>query len=89
MGWQDEYKSKFVSPEEAVKIIESGDTVAIPVATEVCALSKALMNRKDELKNVSILLRMPRFDLGWLGRDFGETFNVILDTQPVLPGKRV
>jgi len=88
MGWQDEYKSKFVSPEEAVKIIESGDTVAIPVATEVCALSKALMNRKDELKNVSILLRMPRFDLGWLGRDFGETFNVILDTQPASVGAK-
>jgi len=88
VGWQDEYKRKFVSPEEAVKIIESGDTVAIPVATEACALSKALMNRKDELKNVSILLRMPRFDLGWLGRDFGETFTVILDTQPASVGAK-
>ncbi|TET52107.1 MAG: hypothetical protein E3J53_03990 [Desulfobacteraceae bacterium] len=88
MGWQDEYKRKFVSPEEAVKIIESEDTVAIPVATEACALSKALMNRKDELKNVSILLRMPRFDLGWFGRDFGETFTVILDTQPAGVGAK-
>jgi len=88
VGWQDEYKRKFVSPEEAVKIIESEDTVAIPVATEACALSKALMNRKDELKNVSILLRMPRFDLGWFGRDFGETFTVILDTQPAGVGAK-
>jgi len=82
VSWQNEYKMKCVSPEEAVKIIESGDTMVIPVATEVQALSRALMNREDELKNVKVLIRMPRFDLGWLGGDVSETFNVILDTQP-------
>jgi len=84
MSWQDEYKRKCVSPEKAVKIIESGDTVVIPVATEVQALSGALMGRKDELKDVTVtvLIRMPRYDLGWLGGEFGEAFNVILDTQP-------
>jgi len=77
-----------VSPEEAVKIIESGDAVVIPVATEVQALSRALMNRGNELKNVNVLLRMPRCDLGWLGGDVGDAFNVILDTQPASFGAK-
>lgn len=82
MSWQEEYKRKFVSPEEAVKIVESGDTVVIPVATEARALSRALMNRKNELKNVNVLIRMPQSDLVWFGEDIGDTFNVIFDTQP-------
>jgi len=77
-----------VLPEEAVKIIEPGDTVVIPVATECQALSRALMNRKCELKNVKVLLRMPRYDLGWISGDFGDAFNVILDTQPASFGAR-
>jgi 4-hydroxybutyrate CoA-transferase len=87
VNWQDDYKRKCVPPEEAVKIIQSGDTVIIPVATEVQALSWALMKRNDELKDVTILLRMPRYELGWLG-DIGETFNVIFDTQPASFGAK-
>ena len=88
VSWQDEYKAKCVSPEEAVKIIEPGETVVIPVATEVQSLSRALMNRENELKNVNVLLRMPRFDLGWLGGDVGDAFNIIMDTQPASFGAK-
>ncbi len=86
--WQDEYERRCVSPEKAVTIIESGDTVVIPVATETQALSTALMNRRDELRDITVLLRMPRFDLGWLGGDVGGAFNVILDTQPASFGAK-
>ena len=88
MSWQDEYRGKCVSPEKAVAIIESGETVVIPVATEVQALSRALMNRKDELRDITVLLRMPRFDLGWLGGDVGAAFTVILDAQPASFGAK-
>jgi len=88
VNWKEEYKRKFVSPKQAVKIIESGDTVVIPVATEAQALSRALINRKNELKNVKVLIRMPRFDIGWLSGDFGDTFDVILDTQPAGVGAK-
>ncbi len=81
MNWQDEYKRKFVPPEEAVKDIKSGDTVVIPVDTEPLALSKALMNRSDELENVRVMIRQPRCDLGWISSDFRPAFDVILDTQ--------
>jgi len=88
VSWQEEYKGKYVSPEEAVRVIEPGDTVVIPVGTEVQALSRALMNRRGELRDVTVLLRMPRYDLGWLSGDFAEAFNVILDTQPASLGAK-
>ena len=63
-------------------MIQSGDTVVIPVATEPVNLSMALMKRKDELRDVNIFLRMPRYDLGWLNEDWGKSFKVVIDTQP-------
>ena len=78
MDWQDEYRKKFVSPEEAVKVIKSEDTVLIPINTEPQALSTALMKRKGELKNVKIFIRSPRYDLGWIKGDFGNAFEVHL-----------
>ena len=81
MSWHGEYARKLVSPEEAVKVIKSGDTVAIPIDTEPSTLSKALMERRGELENVTILVRQPRYDLGWFKSDLGRSFNVLLDTQ--------
>ncbi|MFH1651304.1 MAG: acetyl-CoA hydrolase/transferase C-terminal domain-containing protein [Chloroflexota bacterium] len=86
--WQEEYQRKFVSPEEAVKTVKSGDTVLIPVSTEPLALSRALMARAGELKDVQVLLRMPRADVGWLSGDCPDAFNVIIDTQPGGPGAK-
>jgi len=81
MRWQEEYKRKFVSPDEAVKIIKSGDTVVIPIDTQPQALSKALINKNEELEDVTIMIRQPRHDIGWFQDDLGRTFNIILDTQ--------
>jgi len=81
MKRHDDYEGKLVSPDEAVKVVKSGDTVAIPIDTEPRALSKALMDRRGELKHVAILVRQPRSDLGWFEGDFGDSFNVMLDTQ--------
>ncbi len=81
MNWQEEYKRKFVQPEVAVRAIKSGDTVVIPIDTDVQALSTALIQRKSELKNVRVLLRSPGIDLGWLKWDFKPAFDVIIDTQ--------
>ena len=88
MSWKSEYKNKCMSPEEAAGMIASGDTVVIPVATEPVSLSRALINRKNDLTHVNILLRMPRCDFGWLSEDLGESFNVLIDTQPGNVGAR-
>ena len=53
--WREEYQRKLVSPDEAVRCIESGDQVftyaqaAMPVA-----LMEALARRKDELRDVTV-----------------------------------
>lgn len=77
-----------MSPEEAVRVVKSGDTVVIPSETEPQALSTALMNRKDELQNVRVLIREPRYDLGWFTGDFGDAFDVVLDSHPGVPGAK-
>ena len=64
MNFQDEYKQKLVSADEAVKIIKSGDWVDYGWCTGTPdALDKALAKRTDELKDINlrggILLKLP------------------------------
>ena len=55
MKWQDEYKKKLVSGEEAVKAIESGDTVGMPGgSSQPIDVINELGKRKDELTGVTI-----------------------------------
>jgi butyryl-CoA:acetate CoA-transferase len=51
----DEYKSKLVTADEAVKVVKSGDWVDYgSFCGQVRALDKALAKRKDELRDVKI-----------------------------------
>jgi 4-hydroxybutyrate CoA-transferase len=61
MDWQEEYKRKLVAPEEAIKVIKSGDRVVFGMP-DALALGLALAGRADELKGVRIQ--------GGGGRDF-------------------
>src|SRR5246127_692890 len=65
MSWQDEYRRKTVSPEEAVQFIRSNMRVYIhPGCAEPEALAEALMARGPFVKNVEIvhLLTLGRAD---------------------------
>ncbi len=55
MSWMEEYKSKLVSADEAVKVVKSGDLVHYGEFV-MCShvLDAALAKRKDELKAVNI-----------------------------------
>lgn len=54
MSFQDEYKQKLVSADEAVKVVKSGDWVDFAWCTSTPdALDKALAKRTDELKDVN------------------------------------
>ena len=81
VDYQEAYKRKCVTADEAVKVVQSGDMVAIPIDTPVQSLLSALLRRKGELENVTILLRNPRVDLGWLQDDLRPSFHPIIDTQ--------
>jgi butyryl-CoA:acetate CoA-transferase len=64
MNYFEEYKKKLTTPEEAVKVVKSGDWVDYGSFTgQPIALDKALAGRKDELKDVKIrattAVRMP------------------------------
>ena len=65
MDWQEEYKRKVCSVEDAVKLIKSGDRVMIPLMTQPRILPEALVARKDELRNVEVLMASPMRDFGF------------------------
>ena len=62
MRWQEEYKQKLVSAEEAAKAVKSGDTIVIPYRTNTQVIPQAIANRKNQLRNVDIIIGSPRVD---------------------------
>lgn len=72
MDWREEYKRKLTTPEEAVKIIKSGDRVAIGGSIdEPEALPAALWDRREQLNDITIYQLCPMKDYGW-GQPGGE-----------------
>ncbi|MCX7797526.1 MAG: 4-hydroxybutyrate CoA-transferase [Melioribacter sp.] len=54
-AWIKKYNAKITTPEEAVKIIKSGDKIIVqPGCAAPLELINAMVNRKDELYNVEI-----------------------------------
>ena len=75
MDWQEEYKSKLVSAEEAVKVVKSGDRVAVGGSIdEPIFLAEALFARRDELRDVKIVHMCPMIDYGWFQPGNEESF---------------
>ncbi len=55
MGLAEEYKKRLATPEQAVRVVKSGDWVEYgQFATQNVLLDKALAARKDELKDVKV-----------------------------------
>ena len=55
MNWLSNYKSKIVSPEEAVKVVRSGDFIYVSGnAATPLLLMNALARRGDELRDVEV-----------------------------------
>ena len=65
MNWREEYRRKILSPEEAVRVVQSGDRVMVPLGADPQILTKALFNRKDELKGVEITANAAGSNPGW------------------------
>lgn len=59
MNWQDYYQSRICTPQEAVKVIKSGDYVVVSHACgEPRSLTKAMSERYAELKDVKVVHRV-------------------------------
>ncbi|HJX69504.1 MAG TPA: hypothetical protein VJ441_00230, partial [Dehalococcoidia bacterium] len=85
MDWREEYKRRLVSPEEAVKVVKSGDNVFLS-QPEPLALGLALAGRADELRGVRIMggggSDLPIYDPSWY-EVYPDSFQ--LETSYVLP----
>jgi 4-hydroxybutyrate CoA-transferase len=94
MRWEDEYQSKLVSAEEAVKVVESGHRVVNPLIIKDVTLSRALFERRKELKGVKIQRMGHGDNPGWLDPGFEDEFEVMLSlyvgdsARPALDEKR-
>ncbi len=70
--WQQEFEQKMTTPEEAVKVVESGNYVVLG-QPEPLALGLALSSRIGEITEVRVHGGGGR-DLPWFDPVFGETF---------------
>jgi 4-hydroxybutyrate CoA-transferase len=76
MSWEEEYKKKLVTPEQAVSVIKSGDRVCFTQGNEPQALGLALAARLGEVENVLLSLRTPGRDFGWYDPVFEMSFKI-------------
>jgi len=76
MNWEEEYKSKIVSAEEAISHIKNGDRVVFVQGNEPQALGLALAARFGELENVCISVRTPGRDFGWYDPGWEASFAI-------------
>ena len=74
MEWKDEYKAKLVTAQEAVKAVKSGDRVVTPLIIKEETLSKALFERRNELKDVKIQRMGHGPNPGWLDPGYEDIF---------------
>ena len=76
MDWQEEYKRKLTTAEEAVKSVRSGNRIAFSVNEQPVALSEALTARLVDLRDVQIHITNPLVDFGWFEPGMREFFEV-------------
>lgn len=75
MGWQEDYKSKLISAEEAAKLVKSGDVVGFPIWYPPDDIAFALARRSHELRNVTVQALWTR-KYPWMERGIEEAFIV-------------
>ncbi len=73
--WQEIYKQRLTTPQEAMKCVKDGDTVMVPIFPPP-VLVLGLAARRNELKNVMIRLLAPAMDPGWLRMPDESVFKV-------------
>lgn len=78
-GWQDDFKRKQVSVEDAVKVVKSGDYVVTPLPSQPTYLMEALAARGRKLKNVTVQVSAPFVDPGWAEPDMKDAFNIVAE----------
>jgi 4-hydroxybutyrate CoA-transferase len=76
--WKEHYEKKFVSADDAARLVKSGDKIAFTSGREAFAVGLALAARKEELKGVRILAPTPTFDFGWYDEGWQDSFEIVI-----------
>src|SRR5438034_9163910 len=76
MNWQKEYTARRTAADAAVKIVKSGDRVAIPVYSNPSLIAAALAQRLNDLTAVTILLGAVATDLPWYHPEAAGAFHI-------------
>jgi 4-hydroxybutyrate CoA-transferase len=76
LDWQEEYRSKFLSPEEAAGMVKSGLSVVFTPGREAYGVGLALAARAGELSGVKVYLPSPGYDFGWYDPGWEEAFDI-------------
>lgn len=76
--WKEEYRGKFISAEEAAKLVKPGDQVVFTMGREGHAVGLAIAARKEELKGVRIFVPTPTYDFGWYDEGWQDSFEITI-----------
>ena len=86
MDWQEHYKRKLVTAEEAVKLVKSGDRVEIAMSPTPTVLPPALGKRWPELRDVETVMAEPGYHMPWYEPGFEESFSTTLTVHVGVSG---
>ena len=64
MPWQQDYKNRLATPEEAVLTVRDGDRVVVPLTEQPMSLIRALADRAHEVSGATLSVAVPQFDVG-------------------------
>ena len=73
---QEKFQQKLISAEDAANMVKSGMWISFTSGREARTIGLALAARKEELKDVHILMPTPSFDFGWLDEGWQDSFDV-------------
>jgi 4-hydroxybutyrate CoA-transferase len=75
-NWEDEYRRKLVSAEEAVRAVKPGDRVFVTFSRDPFLLCQTLAARHSELHDVQVHMMMAQTDPGWCEPERLRAFQV-------------
>ncbi|MDO8473197.1 MAG: acetyl-CoA hydrolase/transferase C-terminal domain-containing protein [Dehalococcoidia bacterium] len=75
-NWREEYRRKTVTPEEAVKVVKTGDRVAFAYGLEPNDLALAMMSRAGDVRDVKLYVPAPGRDFPWYEAGWEDVFDV-------------
>lgn len=77
-NWQDEYKRKLISADEAAQKVKSGDTVAFTAGREAHSIGLAIAARLGDLQGIKVQVPSPGYDFGWYDPGWEDSFDITI-----------